>query len=172
MKKALVVVALLVLSLALAACVEAPPADNDTDEIVIEDEIIEDETIEDEIIEDEVAEDEIAVGEVNEDEGFTEDEVTEEVVVEVTTAANLAGTWDYMGVPYYVLNADGTGTMFGMDILWATADGIFAVCATPALCGTISECLGSADWYYTLAGNRLTLESTMFEGMIYTYTRG
>jgi len=89
------------------------------------------------------------------------------------TAGSLIGTWDFMGSPYYVFEADGTGDMFGSDILWSASGGVLSVCITPDLCGTIESCLGTADWYYEFNGNdEVTLTNTEFEDMTFTYTRG
>ena len=98
-------------------------------------------------------------------------------------AAGLAGEWVWVDLlpfvdePYYILNANGTGYMGGeafglqMEILWGASGGIFSVCTTPDLCGTISNCPAPLDWYYELDGNALTLTSTTIPGMYYEYVR-
>lgn len=98
----------------------------------------------------------------------TEEETEAEPVTEAV-AATLVGTWYWIGVPYYVLNANGEGTMAGMPIRWTSANGILAICVTPEMCGT--ECIAPAEWYYVLDGNELTLTSTLFDFMTFTYTR-
>lgn len=85
---------------------------------------------------------------------------------------NLTGTWNWLGSPYYVFNADGRGTMYGMDILWAASNGILSICITPGLCGTIGACFAPSEWYYTLSGNQLTLTSRLLPDITFTYTRG
>lgn len=93
--------------------------------------------------------------------------VTEPVLV--LSDSPLAGTWDWLGSPYYVFYDDGEGTMLGMDIRWTSADGILSICNTPAICTT--ECIAPAEWYYIVDGNELTLTSTIIDDMAFTYTR-
>ena len=81
----------------------------------------------------------------------------------------LVGTWIWSGIPYYVFEADGRGTMSGMDIRWTTNRGILTVCTTPELCG--NTCLAPQEWYYVVEGNRLTLTSRLLQDMTFTYTR-
>ncbi|MCL2840730.1 MAG: hypothetical protein FWE05_08135 [Defluviitaleaceae bacterium] len=112
--------------------------------------------------------------EVEEDEAEEiEEEETEEVITAVEPVGDsntaLVGTWDWMGSPYYVLEADGTGTMAGEAIRWISANGILSVCITPDLCG--DTCILPADWYYILEGNQLDLTSTVVAGMNFTYNR-
>ena len=81
----------------------------------------------------------------------------------------IVGTWLWLGTPYYVFNADGTGTMADMDITWSTSGGILTICTTPDICGNI--CILPHLWNYTISGNQLTLESRQVDDMIFTYTR-
>ena len=89
----------------------------------------------------------------------------------VADTNSLVGTWswDATGTVYYVLNADGTGTMAGMNIYWTVSNGVFAVCVTPDLCGDV--CIAPMEWYYELDGNNLTLTSTVIPDMVYHYSR-
>jgi len=89
---------------------------------------------------------------------------------EATNEHPLVGTWAWLGTPYYVFNADGTGTQTPeMPLLWAAENGVLSICITPDLCG--STCIASLDWYYVIDGNQLTLTSTIIPDMTYTYTR-
>jgi len=74
-----------------------------------------------------------------------------------------------MGMPYYVLESDGSGTMSGMPIRWTSCGGVLTVCNTPDICG--ANCIAPADWYYTISGSQLTLVITLIAGMEFTYTR-
>jgi len=85
-------------------------------------------------------------------------------------ASSLVGAWDWIGMPYYVLYEDGTGTMAGMPILWSARDGILSVCVTPETCG--NTCIAPADWYYVITGNELVLTSTLMAELTFTYIRG
>ena len=94
----------------------------------------------------------------------------------VDTNTALVGTWDWQMVPgttspWYVLNADNTGTMLDAPILWWTSNGVFHTCSTPDLCGTPAGCILPTTWYYELSGNTLELASTLVETMRYTYVR-
>jgi len=85
----------------------------------------------------------------------------------------IIGTWLWMGSPYYVFNADGTGNMFLTgDLLWEVNDGILSICATPEVCRSIRGCLGLAEWYYVIDGDELHLDSTVLPDFEFTYTRG
>ena len=87
--------------------------------------------------------------------------------------SNLIGSWYWMGMEYYVFNADGTGTMATMDILWwSPSPGLIFICATPSICGSPSDCTAPTEWEYELVGDQLTISSLQEEGMTYTYTRG
>jgi len=90
---------------------------------------------------------------------------------ETTEAAtsSLVGSWYWLGSAYYVLNANGEGTMAGMAIRWTTANGVLSICNTPALCQT--TCIAPAEWYYVINGNELVLTSTIMRSMTFTYTR-
>ena len=44
-----------------------------------------------------------------------------------------------------------------------------SICITPDFCG--ATCVAPMEWYYVLAGNQLTLTSTMFPDMVYIYIR-
>ena len=103
----------------------------------------------------------------------------EEAPAQAEEAVNtaLVGTWDFVFAPgmtmaYYVFNADGTGTMAEMDILWWTSNGQLHICITPELCGTPAGCIAPASWHYTLSGNTLELVSTLTESIAFTYVRG
>jgi len=100
-----------------------------------------------------------------------EPEETPEPMTDQISDELFVGTWYWFGSPYYVFNADGTGTMADSDIFWATADGVLLICITPILCNDISNCLGPAGWYYTLDGDTLILESTLLAGVTFTYNR-
>ena len=89
---------------------------------------------------------------------------------EETASATIEGTWYWMDSPYYVFNADGTGLMLATPILWETRDGILLICTTPDSCGSIADCIMTMDWYYTVEGNVLTLESTIMD-LTFTYIR-
>lgn len=97
----------------------------------------------------------------------SEESAPEPVLEQAATA--LVGTWLWMGTPYYVLEADGQGTMASLDINWTANDGVLAICNTPALCG--GNCSLPAEWYYEIDGNELNLTSTIIPDMSYTYTR-
>jgi len=88
-----------------------------------------------------------------------------------TQTQSLVGNWDWMGMPYYVFNAGGTGTMSDMDILWSTNGGVLYTCSTPSLCGSISNCILPSRWSYSLSGNQMVLDSLDVPGMTFTYTR-
>lgn len=81
----------------------------------------------------------------------------------------LVGTWTWMGSPYYVLEADGQGTMVEMPIRWWSLNGVFSFCSTPSLCGT--TCIAPTEWYYELEGDELLLTSTLIPDMSFTYNR-
>jgi len=81
----------------------------------------------------------------------------------------LAGSWNWLGMPYYTFNADTSGIMAGAPIRWTTSGGILSICNTPDACGT--NCPAPMTWEYTIRGNELTLESTVIPGIYFTYTR-
>ena len=85
------------------------------------------------------------------------------------TSQILVGTWLWMGLPYYVFEENGRGTISGMDMRWSTRSGILSICTTPAICG--NTCLAPTEWRYTLDGNQLTLISTLTPDLTFTYTR-
>jgi len=84
----------------------------------------------------------------------------------------LLGTWHWGGMAWYELNADGTGLMNGMPIIWGTYDGVFFVCTTPHSCDTIEGCPAPQLWYYEFIGGRLRLTSVMQQDVYFYYTRG
>jgi len=88
---------------------------------------------------------------------------------EQQTGQSIVGIWNWMGIPYYVFNENGQGTMSGMDINWSTSQGILTVCTTPELCG--STCIAPSEWYYVISGDEMVLTSRLIPGMVYTYTR-
>ena len=90
---------------------------------------------------------------------------------ELTRDSSLVGTWMWMGSPYYVFEANGTGTMPGFNLNWWTSGGILFICTTPGLCG--SNCLNPTEWDYEIVGNTLTLTGRgLLRWMTFTYTRG
>ena len=89
--------------------------------------------------------------------------------VPAASGQSLVGAWDWMGQPYYVLEANGQGTMAGMAIGWSASNGILSVCVTPEEC--LTSCPAPQDWYYELAGNQLNLTSTTIPGFAFSYTR-
>ncbi|MCL2839277.1 MAG: hypothetical protein FWE05_00770 [Defluviitaleaceae bacterium] len=78
----------------------------------------------------------------------------------------LIGNWDWNGQPYYVLNANGTGTMAGSAIRWAAGNGRLHVCVTPNMCGTL--CPSPTVWNYELDGDNLNLSTRILS---FNYTR-
>ncbi|MCL2572610.1 MAG: hypothetical protein FWE11_09425 [Defluviitaleaceae bacterium] len=82
----------------------------------------------------------------------------------------MVGSWIWMGMPYYVLEPDGNGTMSNMPIRWWTGNGVFSVCNTPDVCQ--GNCLIPQEWYYSLDGERLVLISTVLPDMQFAYDRG
>jgi len=93
----------------------------------------------------------------------------EEVEPTPTPAATLIGTWIWEGIPYYVFETGGRGTIADMAMRWTTRGSILSVCNTPDSCG--NNCLVPKEWSYVLDGNRLTLTSTILPDMTYNYTR-
>jgi len=113
----------------------------------------------------------VETNEVNngDDADISADESESEVAEAAADDSNsLVGTWLWMGSPYYILEADGYGTMAGSPIRWSSNRGILSICVTPDVCG--NNCLASADWEYQIIGNELTLDSTIMD-MSFTYTR-
>ncbi|MDR2168460.1 MAG: copper amine oxidase N-terminal domain-containing protein [Clostridiales bacterium] len=91
-----------------------------------------------------------------------------------TQGQGLVGTWHWemtpgFTIPYYVLNANGTGTMSDMPIRWWSSPGRFFVCSTPATCG--ATCIAPTEWRYSITGNRLRLTSIILPDMYFTYIR-
>ncbi|MCL2573820.1 MAG: copper amine oxidase N-terminal domain-containing protein, partial [Defluviitaleaceae bacterium] len=84
--------------------------------------------------------------------------------------SNLAGTWNYLGTPFYILNADGTGMLSDLfELRWWSGNGIFSYCLTPIICG--NNCFFPLEWYYTLNGNDLTLTNVLDSSETYRYVR-
>ena len=89
----------------------------------------------------------------------------------------LVGTWyikaGYLYTPFYVLEADGTGvmapTVLASPIRWVAYNGVFAVCITPDICGTV--CILPAEYYYELSGERLTLTSRLLPDFVEVFYR-
>ena len=81
----------------------------------------------------------------------------------------LVGTWYWMESPYYVFEADGSGTMVGQDINWLAENGVLAICITPDLCR--GNCNAPAEWYYVLDRDQLDLTSRVVPDTTFTYTR-
>ncbi|MCL2235383.1 MAG: copper amine oxidase N-terminal domain-containing protein [Defluviitaleaceae bacterium] len=84
---------------------------------------------------------------------------------------SFVGNWDWLDMPFYVFNADGTGTIPGFDIIWSASGGILYICSTPDLCGNISDCILPDRWIYSFSGNQMVLESLDIPDFIFTYTR-
>jgi len=76
-----------------------------------------------------------------------------------TAQSPLVGTWGIGNTPFYVLNANGTGTFSGDPIRWTATNTVLSICVTPGLCG--SNCIAPVDWNFTLVGNVLTLTSSL-----------
>jgi len=77
----------------------------------------------------------------------------------------LVGTWDWMGNPYYVFNADGTGTMSGTTINWGVRGNAVYICSTTALCR--GRCSAPTRWTFSIEDDTLTLTGLA----TFTYTR-
>jgi len=92
----------------------------------------------------------------------------------VSLTNELIGTWRWQvtGTVWYILNADGTGIMNGVNILWGTYNGVLFVCATPDSCGTIEACGTSSKWYYEFINGQLRLTSRITSAIYFYYTRG
>jgi hypothetical protein len=88
----------------------------------------------------------------------------------------LVGTWLWADSPYYVFEANGRGVMNPGDlesnILWTTEDGILFICTTPEVCGSFADCTLVLEWYYTVSGDNLILDSRTVPGMVLEYIRG
>ena len=85
----------------------------------------------------------------------------------------LVGTWDFLGMPaYYVLNANGSGTMDGEAINWWTDGNTLYVCVTPSDCGN-RRCSQPWEWRFTLSNsdNNLNLRSLTESTLVFDYTR-
>ena len=94
---------------------------------------------------------------------------------EAPAAQTLVGTWNFLGLPFYVFEADGRGLMSSgtdleLDIRWTAHNGVLSICITPDICGI--TCIAPAEYYYTIEGNQLTLTSTLIPELTFTYTRG
>ena len=85
-------------------------------------------------------------------------------------AQALVGTWYWLGSPFYIFNANGSGMMGTSEINWTAANGVLGVCVTPDLCR--GDCIAPSEWYYTIDGNRLVLVSRITAGIYFEYTRG
>jgi len=85
------------------------------------------------------------------------------------TEQTLVGLWDYAGITYFVFESDGTGTMLEQSIGWQASSGILVICITPEQCQSI--CSAPVEWYYTIEGSNLTLNSLMIPDAVYTLTR-
>ena len=77
----------------------------------------------------------------------------------------LVGTWLLMemegvplteGVPYFIFNYDGSGTMLEREIFWSSSNGILSVCITHEWCGD-GACAAPLPWEYVLDGYQLTI---------------
>jgi len=84
----------------------------------------------------------------------------------------LLGTWYWMGTPWYVFHADGTGTSAGDDIIWSATEGILSFCTTPHACGHLSNCWFPSQWFYEIVGDQLRLTNWISETTYFYYTRG
>jgi len=82
----------------------------------------------------------------------------------------LVGTWFWMGLPYYIFDADGGGWMFIFgEIRWWTDNGVLSICIFPEYCGP--ECVEPWDWYYVLNGNNMILTNPLDSTESYLYIR-
>jgi len=81
------------------------------------------------------------------------------------------GTWLWMGMEYYVFNADGTGTMADEAILWTAENGVLSICVTPDACNSLAACPAPMEWGYEFDGTELHLQSLLIDEMAFTYTR-
>ena len=88
----------------------------------------------------------------------------------------LVGTWYWADSPYYIFEADGHGVMnpgaLESAILWTVEDGILFICTTPDICGSFADCGLTLEWYYTVSGDNLTLDSRNVPGLVLEYIRG
>ncbi|MCL2349943.1 MAG: hypothetical protein FWC67_00540 [Defluviitaleaceae bacterium] len=102
-----------------------------------------------------------------------EDEDDEPAPIEraPSAAQGLEGSWYFLGMPYYVFEANGRGTMADLPIYWQTSAGILSICSTPSVCGSIAGCVAPSRWEYTISGNNLSLDSMDVPGMNFDYTR-
>jgi|GEM_PF-5082791 len=109
---------------------------------------------------------------IAEQEPELEPEPEPEAEAEVETeSASIVGRWNFMGLPYYVFEEGGRGTMSGADIRWnIRGNDVLSICTTPDICG--ARCIAPTEWYYELRGNRLILTSTLIAGFTFEYTRG
>jgi len=82
----------------------------------------------------------------------------------------LVGTWNWLGMEYYVFNANGTGTMMESPIRWTASGNILSICATPDACG--DRCIAPSLWYFIISGDQLTLTSTITPDLTFNYTAG
>jgi len=101
--------------------------------------------------------DELETEEPEQEEVADADEATEEQAQAGGT--DLTGTWTVFGShQLMVLRADGRGHMVGVEIGWATNNGVLTICTNPNICERIGFCIApSIEWNYTLDRNRLTL---------------
>jgi len=78
---------------------------------------------------------------------------------------SLVGTWNWIGSPWYVFNADGTGVQspnfMEQNFRWSTNNGVL----------TITGMGMAQEWDYVIEGNQLTITSRQLAGLSYTYTR-
>ncbi|MCL2364974.1 MAG: hypothetical protein FWC71_09980 [Defluviitaleaceae bacterium] len=94
-------------------------------------------------------------------------ELTTPPIPEALTITDaLIGTWYWLDIAWYILNADGTGTMNGADIAWGTYGGVLFVCTTPFSCLTIEACWAPAQWYYEFVDGQLRLTSRVLEPIL------
>lgn len=97
---------------------------------------------------------------------------TPEPVVPQAADDALIGEWVGVGGSFYLFYADGTGvvsTATEQEINWRTSGGILFICTKPEYCA--GNCISPTEWYYEIAGDTLTLTSTLLGDWSFEYTR-
>jgi len=90
---------------------------------------------------------------------------------------SLVGRWNFLGVPFFVFEANGRGVMLpgdeaAMDIRWWTASNLLSICITPDLCG--NNCILPMEQYFVFLqnGNQLMLTDRTPPNESFVFTRG
>ena len=83
-----------------------------------------------------------------------------------TTGDNaILGTWNWLGMPYYIFAANGIGVrspnLMPQSFRWTTNNDIL----------TITGVGVPEEWSYTITGNQLEIESRLIPGMSFIYNR-